>query len=62
MTEKAREYTLAIGVSDIKATLECIKTKGVPLLDAEPRIGAHGSKIAFLHPKATKALLELVED
>lgn len=54
-------HHIAVGVSDIKATLEALKAKGVPLIDAEPRIGAGGSKIAFLHPKATKALLELVE-
>ncbi len=54
-------HHIAVGVSDIKATLEALKEKGVPLVDAEPRIGAGGSKMAFLHPKATKALLELVE-
>lgn len=55
-------HHLAIGVDDIKAALESLKRKNVPLINSEPRTGAHGSKIAFLHPKATKALLELVED
>ncbi len=54
-------HHIAVGVSDIKATLEALKEKGVPLVDAEPRTGVGGSKMAFLHPKATKALLELVE-
>lgn len=54
-------HHIAIGVSDIKATLEALKKKGLPLLSAEPSPGAHGSKVAFVHPKATKALLELVQ-
>ncbi|MBI2868651.1 MAG: methylmalonyl-CoA epimerase [Chloroflexi bacterium] len=54
-------HHLAIGVKDIKAELENLKKKGVPLVDTEPRIGAGGHKVAFLHPKATKILLELVE-
>jgi len=54
-------HHIAIGVSDIKGNLEKLKERGVPLVDTEPRIGFGGSKMAFLHPKATKALLELVE-
>ena len=54
-------HHLAVGVSDIKAELEKLKAKGVPLVDSEPRTGAGGHKIAFLHPKATKILMELVE-
>jgi len=55
-------HHLAVGVKDIKADLEKLKAKGVPLIDREPRTGAGGHKIAFLHPKATKILLELVEE
>ena len=54
-------HHIAIRVNDIKATLENLKEKGIPLVDKEPRIGAGGAKIAFVHPKETKALLELVE-
>lgn len=54
-------HHLAIGVSNIKGELETLKAKGVPLIDTEPRIGAGGHKIAFIHPKATKILMELVE-
>ena len=54
-------HHIAIGVSDIEGKLEKLKEKGIPLVDAEPRTGFGGSKMAFLHPKATKALLELVE-
>ena len=55
-------HHLAIGVKDIKSELEALKAKGIPLVDNEPRIGAGGHKIAFLHPKATKILMELVEE
>ena len=54
-------HHIAIGVSDIKDELQKLKEKDVPLVDTEPRTGFGGSKMAFLHPKATKALLELVE-
>lgn len=54
-------HHLALGVDDINAALESLKGKGFPLIDTTPRSGAGGSKIAFMHPKATKALLEFVE-
>jgi len=54
-------HHVAIGVSDIKSVVRALKEKGIPLVDTEPRTGVGGSKVAFLHPKATKALLELVE-
>ena len=54
-------HHLAIGVSNITDELETLKRKGVPLVDMEPRIAVGGHRIAFLHPKATKILLELVE-
>jgi len=54
-------HHLALEVSDIQGMLESLKRKGFPLVDAEPRIGAGGSKVAFLHPKGTKVLIELVE-
>ena len=54
-------HHIAIEVDDIKAKLESLKEKEIPLVHAEPIIGAGGARTAFLHPKATKALLELVE-
>ena len=55
-------HHLAVGVENIASELNALKAKGVPLIDTEPRIGVGGHKVAFLHPKATKILLELVED
>lgn len=53
---------VAFRVADIDAALAELKEKGVRLIDQEPRIGAGGAKIAFLHPKATNGVLvELCE-
>lgn len=54
-------HHLALGVSDIQGMLDRLKEKGLPLIDSKPRIGAGGSKMAFLHPKGTKVLIEIVE-
>jgi len=54
-------HHLALEVSDIQSVLKVLKEKGIPLIDMEPKVGADGSKIAFLHPKGTKVLIELVE-
>ena len=54
-------HHLAVGVNNIVEQLNTLKAKGIPLVDTEPKIGAGGHKVAFLHPKATKILLELVE-
>ena len=53
---------VALRVDDIKAAIADLKAKGVRLIDEEPRYGAGGSAIAFLHPKATGGvLLELCQ-
>ena len=54
-------HHLALEVSDIQGMLAVLKEKGIPLIDMEPRIGVGGARIAFLHPKGTKVLIELVE-
>ncbi len=47
----------AYRVADIEAALRRLKAKGVRLIDEHARKGAHGSLIAFLHPKATGGVL-----
>ena len=54
-------HHIAIGVKNLKDELKTLPAKGIPLIDTEPRIGADGRKLAFLHPKTTKTLIELVE-
>ncbi|MDL2275665.1 methylmalonyl-CoA epimerase [Desulfosarcina sp. OttesenSCG-928-G10] len=48
---------VAFRVENIEDALSELKAKGVALIDQEPRIGAGGAKIAFLHPKATCGVL-----
>lgn len=53
---------IAFRVENIEEALAELKAKGIKLIDEQPRIGAGGAKIAFLHPKATHGLLiELCE-
>ncbi len=44
-------------VPDLERALERLKALGVTLLDEAPRPGAHGSRIAFLHPSSTGGIL-----
>ena len=49
-------------VDDIEAVLAELRASGVHLVDEEPRAGAEGTRIAFLHPEALGGvLLELKE-
>ena len=49
-------------VPDLDRALERCRAAGYQLVDATPRRGAGGRRIAFLHPKATGGiLLELTE-
>lgn len=50
-------HHICIGVDDIKSDLEHLASQGTKLIDSQPRIGAGGAKIAFVHPKATGGVL-----
>ena len=54
-------HHLALEVSDIESALDTLKKNGIPLVDEKPRTGVENTKIAFLHPKGTKVLIEIVE-
>ena len=54
-------HHFALEVRNIQDMLETLKARGIPVVDMEPRIGVGGARIAFLHPKATGVLIELVE-
>jgi methylmalonyl-CoA/ethylmalonyl-CoA epimerase len=47
----------AYRVDDIETAIADYKSKGVRLIDEHPRKGAHGNRIAFLHPKSTGGVL-----
>lgn len=44
-------------VADIDAALAELKGKGLRLLDETARPGAHGARIAFVHPKSSDGVL-----
>lgn len=50
-------HHICIGVDDIKSDLANLTSQGTKLIDSQPRIGAGGAKIAFVHPKATGGVL-----
>jgi len=54
---------MAFAVNDIDSSLKEAEEKGVRLIDKEPRRGAEGLDIGFLHPKSTQGVLtELCEN
>jgi methylmalonyl-CoA epimerase len=55
-------HHVAYAVDDIVAALAQAKAAGLELIDAEPRPGMHGGRIAFVHPRSVGGVLtELVE-
>jgi len=55
-------HHLAYEVADLEQSLAALKAAGVRLIDETPRRGAHNTRIAFLHPKASGGVLtELCE-
>jgi methylmalonyl-CoA/ethylmalonyl-CoA epimerase len=55
-------HHVAFGVPDIARAIEEAKAAGLELIDPEPRMGMHGSRIAFVHPRSVGGVLtELVE-
>jgi methylmalonyl-CoA epimerase len=55
-------HHVAYAVADIDKALADARASGLELIDAEPRMGMHGSRIAFVHPKSLGGVLtEFVE-
>lgn len=50
-------HHVAYEVVDLPHRLAQLKAEGVRLVDESPRRGAHGTHIAFLHPKASGGVL-----
>lgn len=55
-------HHVSIFVEDIEAKLTSLKDAGIKLIDENPRIGAEGNKIAFIHPKDTNGVLIELEE
>jgi len=55
-------HHVAYGTDDIESALEQVRKAGLALIDEQPRTGIRGSRVAFLHPKATGGVLtEIVQ-
>jgi len=55
-------HHIAVETDDIEASLQQLKDNGIRLIDQNPRIGAEGCLVAFVHPASTGGvLLELVQ-
>ena len=55
-------HHIAYRVDDLQKTLDILKKRGFRLIDEQPRAGAEGKKIAFVHPKSSNGILiELCE-
>lgn len=55
-------HHVAYQVQDIDATLGALKRAGLELIDEQARVGIRGSRVAFMHPRATEGVLtEIVQ-
>ena len=56
-------HHITLRVPDLRAVVARLRSRGVKMIDDEPRPGAGGSLIAFVHPAGTGGvLLELKQD
>ncbi|CAG8714940.1 8065_t:CDS:2, partial [Acaulospora morrowiae] len=49
-------------VNDVKAAVEDLVSKEIRVLDPEPKIGAHGNPVVFLHPRDCGGVLVELEE
>lgn len=50
-------HHIAYEVADIDAAIAALLGNGTRMIDEKPRHGAHGSRIAFVHPKSSNGVL-----
>lgn len=50
-------HHVAYEVADIEAAIAQLKASGARMIDEQPRNGAHGTRIAFVHPKSSGGVL-----
>ncbi len=55
-------HHLCLRVKGIDAIVESLKAKGIRMINEKPKMGAHGARVAFIHPASTGGvLIELSE-
>ncbi len=50
-------HHICFEVDDIEGTLRKLEAAGIELIDKEPRVNAHGRKVAFVHPRSCHGVL-----
>ena len=50
-------HHVCFAVDDLEGTLDRCRAAGLRLIDQQPRLGAEGKRIAFLHPSSTSGVL-----
>ena len=50
-------HHIAYEVTDIEAAIAKLLSDGARMVDEKPRNGAHGTRIAFVHPKSSLGVL-----
>ena len=55
-------HHVALGVTSIEERISEIRENGIKMINEDPKIGAGGASVAFMHPKSTGGVLfELCE-
>ena len=50
-------HHIAYEVADVEAAIVKLRADGARMIDEKPRNGAHGTRIAFIHPKSSNGVL-----
>lgn len=50
-------HHICVAVEDIRAKIAELKNEGFIMIHDEPKVGAHGKLVAFVHPKSTGGVL-----
>lgn len=50
-------HHVAYEVADIESAIAKLLAEGIRMIDEKPRHGAHGTRIAFVHPKSSNGVL-----
>lgn len=55
-------HHICLAVEDVRAAMERLQTAGAQVLSNGPRVGVHGTRYVFVHPRSAHGvLLELYE-
>jgi methylmalonyl-CoA/ethylmalonyl-CoA epimerase len=55
-------HHLCYAVPDLRQAIAACQARGLEMIDVEPRVGAKGKRLAFIHPKSVGGvLIELYE-